>query len=451
MRCEIRTALAVLSTAVALLGSATMAIAADSDAVEPDPAVTTTASASPDPTDTSPTPEPTETTATPEVPSGAFTVTDAQLRWGINNESNNAAFAPATYNFFSAGKIANPGRGGVKLTQSGWSSTSGNVRIEKFAAATTSWNAATWAGLSTDSNNRLLTTSGGTFSNHEVVISGGTGTVDPAAGSATIQWTGSFTVLYYSGYSFFYVTDPTLTVTGGIGRLTGTLSGYGSSMDDLQKWEPVAPVPNVVLADLGPVDLAADLGFSATPAYAGVAVSIPAGQAAQVRSGSTWGSFPQSFVNYQLASGSGAYWYSSGGSADAHKAALPVTVSYAAGVPVMVTPKPSKGNKTPDVTNDAPERPDASSDPAVNPNVGVVPPAALAPPVPATADAVQAGSALTQFRPASTITGVVPTTDEADTNGMWILGGILLAAAALLAAGPFAYSQSITSRSRTER
>lgn len=299
-----------------------------------------------DPVVTEPTPEPTPTptpTPTPSAPAdpdtgteGALVVKNAALRWGLNNESNNAAFAPGTYNFFSAGKIANPGKGGTILKQSSWQQRSGNVRIEKYSADASDYQAATWAGLSTDSSGAKLTTSGGRFSNHQVVLTGGTGRIDPSTGSGSVRWKGSFTVLYYSGMTFFYVTDPALTVSNGTATLAATLSGYASSQTDTTQWVPVAP-RKVNLAKLGKVDLSGARGFTATPAYRGVKVNVPSSATAQVRTGSSWGSFPQSFVDYQNAAGSGSYWYSSGGASDAHKIALPVSISYDAARPVTTT------------------------------------------------------------------------------------------------------------------
>ncbi|MCL8251161.1 hypothetical protein AERO_07175 [Aeromicrobium fastidiosum] len=453
MRSDIRTALAVLATAAVLMGSATMALAADADPAEPDPTPTATTSAAsptsssptpaPTPDETDPTPEPTATTPTPDVPTGAFTVTDAQMRWGVNDESNNKAFAPGTFNFFSAGQIPDPGRGGVAMPQSGWSQRSGNVSIEKYLNG--AWTPATWAGLKKTSSGADITGTGGPFSNHEIVISGGTGTVDPAKGVAEIQWRGSFTVVYYSGYSFFYVTDPRLTVTNGVGRLTGTLSGYGSSMDDLEKWEAVPARPGVVLAELGRVDLGQQLGFSTTPAYRGVTVSVSGDASPQVRSGDSWGSFPQSFVDYQTSSGAGAYWYSSGGAADAHKVAKPVTVSYSAGAPVRVAPPKSTSSKTKKVQNDAPDAPGGSAPAASSPGVSRSPSAVAAP---GGGNVPQAVAVTTQVRPVSTVTGVRPADRPADHEALWVLGGILLAATVLVALSPFAYSGVRTAQQR---
>ncbi|MBD8605239.1 hypothetical protein IFT73_00110 [Aeromicrobium sp. CFBP 8757] len=431
MRSEIRTALAVLATAAVLMGSATMALATDADPDEPDPTATaTTPTASPTPS-SAPTPTPSPTT---EVPSTTRTITDAQLRWGVNDESNNRAFAPGTFNFLSAGRIPDPGRGGVIVPQSSWSQRSGDVSIEKFAAG--SWRPATWAGLQTTSSGAVMSGTNGPFSNHEVVVSGGTGTVDPATGAASIRWTGSFTVVYYSGFSFFYVSDPRLTVVDGVGTLTGTLSGFGSSMEDTTTWRPVPDAPDAVLADLGPVDLTKDLGFTVQPAYAGVAVDVK-DQTPQARTGGSWGSFPQSFVDFQLTAGTGSYWYSSGGSADAHKVAKPVTVSYSSGAPVVTRPPSSKGAKTSKVENDAPEAP--SNDALAAPGLATTQPDPAAV-VPAADGLPLAGTTTTQFQPASTVLGARSSTEGSGRAGLWVLGGVLLAGALLIAVSPYAYS-----------
>ena len=118
-----------------------------------------------------PTPEATAPSST------ARTVDDAVLRWGLSNEANNAAFAPGTYNFFSAGKVADPGRGGTTVDRSDWRQRSGSVSIEKWLSGT--WRPATWAGLSTDTEGKALTNPlGGRFSGHQIVFGAGVGTVD---------------------------------------------------------------------------------------------------------------------------------------------------------------------------------------------------------------------------------------------------------------------------------
>ncbi|GAA1925230.1 hypothetical protein [Nocardioides hwasunensis] len=270
-----------------------------------------------------------------------FEVAGAQLRWGLNHESNNRAFAPGTFNFFSAGIVPDPGRGGTTLPQASWKAEDGNVRIEKQQADGT-YATATWAGLgTTPSGTTISSPTSGQFSNHQVVIGGGTGSVDPATGSATIAWQGSFTVLYYSGMSFFTVTDPVLTVTPERAQLTATGGGFASDMDDQTRWSPLPPTP-IVLADLPrtEVDLGAADGFASTPAYLGVGWMPPAGQSAQA--GGQWkGAFPSSFLDFLSAAGSAGYWYSTGGATDAWKPALPLTVSWAGATIATPTPTPA--------------------------------------------------------------------------------------------------------------
>ncbi|WP_157412033.1 hypothetical protein [Agreia sp. Leaf283] len=257
---------------------------------------------------------------------GLHDVSYATFRWGVNNESNNSAFAPGTVNFFSAGKVADTGGHGTTLPESSWKQSEGNVAIEK-QQADGSFAPATWAGLKTSPSGAPLgspTTK--TFSNHQVVLSQGVGRVDPGSDNADIQWDGDFTVAYYSGMTFFYVSDPRLLVANGVGTLTATLGGYGTDMDDMSKWVPLSDTA-VTLATLPSVDVTA-AGFVVTPAYDGVRVSIPASGVAQKTDEAGWGSFPQDFVDFQALTGQAAYWYSSGGSVDANKTALPMTVCF---------------------------------------------------------------------------------------------------------------------------
>ncbi|MFW6774627.1 hypothetical protein ACOACO_10110 [Nocardioides sp. CPCC 205120] len=411
---------------------------------------TTPATAEPttEPT-TAPTTEPTgepEPTAPPTT--GAVTVDDAVLRWGLTNESNNAAHEPGAHNFLAAGRAV-PGVG-AHLRERQWTATDGDVAIEKWDGS--SWRTATWAGLRTTSAGAPITNPGaGTFSNHQVVLRAGEGTVDRTAGTARIAWTGTFTVLYYSGRSFFHVSDPVLSVADGRGTLTGTVTGYASSRDDPTQREPVAP-REVSLADLPAVDLDDVTGFSATPAYRGVRVS----GTAQRTDVADAGSFPQSFVTLMEELGTGAFWYSSGAATDAFKVALPVTVAYDASTPVA-GPQPAPGPTTavPVPENTAlapPTRPaDVAPRPAVPRSAGApAPTTARALTVPAAA----AVAALDQLGFGYDLQSVSAVTarDEPAAAGAtsalwWVGGGLLLAAAALLAVpahrlpGPLARSR----------
>jgi putative cell wall-binding protein len=270
----------------------------------------------------------------------SFPVADAQFRWGFSNEANNKGYAPGTYNLFSAGKLPSTGPN-TSVTAATWSASNGNVSIEK-QQADGSYAAATFAGLSTQPDGSPIPNpTSGKFSNHQVVVGNGTGTVDPANQDAEITWDGDFTVAFYSGLTFFYVSDPTLDVDNGIGTVTATLGGYKASMTDPTLWEPIADTV-VTLADLGDVEVS-ETGFTTTPDYAGVEVTTPETATAQNRTGPDWGAFPQSFVDFQQLTGQSSYWYSSGGGTDANKPALPITVSYTAKAVPTVTVSKTEG------------------------------------------------------------------------------------------------------------
>jgi hypothetical protein len=272
--------------------------------------------------------------ATSPAEAAPLTISDAELRWELNKESTAGAFAPGTWNLFSAGRLGNPGQGGQTLSSAdqgatwgngaaaGWRSTDGNVTIDDLQADG-SWAPTTWQGTRTNATGATVNTSG-TTSDNVVSIAHGTGTLDPATDSGTIAWDGDFTVVYYSGMSYFHVSDPRLTLTNGTGTVTATLGGYASSMDDTSVWNAL-PETTVTLADVTDVDVT-DAGLTVTPRYLGVKVTPPAGSSDQVTSGSSAGSFPQSFVDFQGKVGTASYWYSSGGAADVRKPTTPLHV-----------------------------------------------------------------------------------------------------------------------------
>ncbi|OFS27562.1 cell surface protein, partial [Brevibacterium sp. HMSC07C04] len=140
---------------------------------------------------------------------------------------------------------------------------------------------------------------------------------------------GSFTLVYYSGYTYWSVSDPKLEVKNGKGKLTGTFSGYGTDMEDLSKWEKLNPVEGTI-ADFenNTVELDEN-GFTVTPDYEG----IDSGQPDQNKEKDGWGSFPRSWVDYNVQTGQTQYWYTSGGAADPRKKPTALTVKYTAEEP----------------------------------------------------------------------------------------------------------------------
>jgi hypothetical protein len=257
-------------------------------------------------------------------------VDDAVFRWGINAESSAGAFAPGTYNLLSAG-VVTAASASDRVTEANWRQAEGNVEILK-RQADGSYADATFAGLRTDANGTVITAGNGLNSGHVFEMSAGTGTIDTAAGTAEIQWTGTVTSAFYSGMTRSWIVDPHLSVAAdGTATVTATVGGYGTSMDDPDLFETLTPVEDVVIATLTGVEVDAD-GFTVTPDYLGRTVDTGS-SSPQVTTGPNFGAFPQSFVDFQQLTGQGPYWYSTGGAADSRKPTLPLSVSYTAEAP----------------------------------------------------------------------------------------------------------------------
>jgi hypothetical protein len=267
----------------------------------------------------------------PAASAAESTVGDAVLTWGMNGESGGGAFAGGC-NWLSAGTAGNAG-GSHAWTESeaatlgGVAATAGNVKAEK-PTASGGFEPLSWANRCKAADGTSVSASNpAKNSGVRVVVSNGTGKVDAAAGTGSISWTGSWSVVFYGGYTYWTVSDPKLTVTAdGKGTLTATASGYGADMNDTSQWNTL-PARQITLANLTGVQLSAT-GFSVTPDYRGVSVTTTG--TPQSTSGANWGSFPQSFVDYQTLTGQSSYWYSSGGSRDAAKPATALTVGYTA-------------------------------------------------------------------------------------------------------------------------
>ncbi|WP_066039585.1 fibronectin type III domain-containing protein [Herbiconiux solani] len=254
---------------------------------------------------------------------GVTPLENAVLRWGLNDEANNGAYFGGC-NFLSAGKTPDPGHSRV-FEPGDYAATADTVSIQKPDAAGR-YVPADWSTKCLDRTGAPLSAGTATpYGGSQFVMTGGTGQVEQAAGSAVIRWDGDVTVAYYGGMAFWYLSDPVLTVKGGTGILTATAGGFGTDMDDLSKWQAI-PERTVTLATFSGVQVGPE-GFTVTPDYRGVAVETGGGTA-QVRTGADWGSFPQSFIDFQAATGQASYWYSSGGQADGAKPAQPFVVGY---------------------------------------------------------------------------------------------------------------------------
>jgi len=279
-------------------------------------------------------------------------IDNAQLRWGLNRESGGGAFAGGC-NFLSAGTAGNAGSARVWTEGDGFfSGRSGAVSVQKPDSAG-QWVQSDWAGRCLDATGTPVTaTSVNSSTGNQVVIEGGTGG-RTATGGLRLGWTGSFTVAYYGGMTYWSAADPVLELDArGNGRLTATLSGYGTSMDALTEWRPI-PGRTVVLAELHGADLgdpaaSGQGGFSVLPDYLGVQNGSGLQSSRTGENEAYWGSFPAGFVSFQQLTGQAGYWLTTDGQRDAAKPASALVVNYDAAAPAIVpTPEQGAGGAVP--------------------------------------------------------------------------------------------------------
>lgn len=278
------------------------------------------------------------------------TLTGVRFDWGVSDEVQ--ALAPnRAANFLSAGVSDG--------SESTYAASAPHVRVLQVSADGDE-TPATWA------TRGAHTTSGG---QQRVRLTGGAGSI-AADGTATVAWAGTFSVNFYGGLVPFTVKNVKLVVSpDGGGTLKGDLSGYGSSQSDPDDRTPVPTVEGVTLATFSGARVDPDGATTQIiPAYAGVAVDLPAGAAQQDRATPGWGAWPQSFVDFQVKTGLAPYWYSSGGVADARKPPHPFAVT--------VTGVADPVDEEPPPTIDVP-----IDDPAPTPPPGGPTPPIAAPPI----------------------------------------------------------------------
>lgn len=261
-------------------------------------------------------------------------ITNAQLRWGLNRESSSGAFFGGC-NFLSAGRAADAGSARVWSAGDGlYSATSGAVTIIKATSAG-GWGRASFESRCLDPQGTPVSVNSTTVSSQsQVMIDGGRGN-RTAEGGVRITWAGSFTVVFYGGLTYWSASDPVLTLdAAGNGQLIASASGYGTSMEDVTKWVPLAPRP-IVLAEIRGAAVAGG-GFSTIPAYLGVTTNGVGQVPLSAQNGAYWGAFPQSFVDFQTLTGQTGYWLSTGGQRDLAKPATSLTVNFDATSPAVV-------------------------------------------------------------------------------------------------------------------
>ncbi|MGW4729877.1 hypothetical protein ACWEQC_11990 [Streptomyces shenzhenensis] len=268
-------------------------------------------------------PSATSTAAVLSVVTGGGTlapVTHASLEWGVNNIYQGGNPANSGCNFFSAG------------TQQEFRAEQGDVRIiHRFPDGSAQ-------GIS-DATKCIP--SAGSQLNQRVLFGNGTGTANSTTGEATIHWTGAFTANAYSGLVTWYLKNPTLTVAeDGTGTLTATSGGMGADPDNPTEQDPV-PARQVTVATFDQVRVDAttgpDGGVRISPEYAGVDYfplvdgvrSTASAISAEVKkSKPDWGSWPESFVDFQYETGLSSYWHTSGLSGDPDKPPFDLAVRF---------------------------------------------------------------------------------------------------------------------------
>lgn len=250
--------------------------------------------------------------AAPSATAAEQTTTTATFEWGISEQMQKAThIGPGTCNWFSAGA--------TRSNATSYVPTSGNVSVVTNGATPTFANkcAGTEAGAATPLSQK-------------VVWTGGTGTVDPATGAATLAFTGTLWVNFYSGLSPFFIKDPTISVdANGVGTLVAATAG-GYKADRFDPTLPAVQIPdvsNVKVVDLGTVVSETATGFVTTPKYAGVLIDAPASNPQNTTN--AWvGAFPQSWVDFHVTTGLAPFWYSSGDSFDPTKDPSDITVTF---------------------------------------------------------------------------------------------------------------------------
>ena len=250
------------------------------------------------------------------------TISDATFSWGLTDMAGGGSWVNGC-NFLSAGINEVTGTSRAWTEADGLvKGTDGNVTVTKPDSAGV-YSPITWASRCLTPAGVAATPAPATFTGNVVNFSNGTGTV-ASDGSTVIDWDGSFTAAFYGGLTTWIATDPTMTIDAdGNGEVTATLSAKGVAGTE------------AVLATFDGSGADSD-GFTATADYLGVPVVIAApGTQQSTFNAATWGSFPQSFVDFQVLTGQSSFWYSSAATSDPTKIAKPVTFSYTVtGAPV---------------------------------------------------------------------------------------------------------------------
>ncbi|TSI14564.1 LPXTG cell wall anchor domain-containing protein [Brevibacterium aurantiacum] len=275
------------------------------------------------------------------------TVDDAVFQWSVNDESTGGSYFGGC-NFLTAGVAgdatmariwtANDSGTLYKVDGSG-KFVDENTSIVKTNGELSTFDDRCKTGEGTVVNGKVNAEAADNHTGDHVEIKNGTGTIDPDADNASIQWEGSWSFAYYGGMTYWTISDPKLEVKDGKGTITGTYSGYGADMDDLSVWKKLDPREgDVVEIQNGSVDVTED-GFEFTPDYLGVETTTDGRNLQAPKSAeneSWWGAMPQDWIDFNIETGQDSYWYTTAGAATSiqpRKKTNPVTVEYTAQAP----------------------------------------------------------------------------------------------------------------------
>jgi hypothetical protein len=268
----------------------------------------------------------------------ATPITAATVEFGFNAVHQGASPAGGC-NYFVAGTVQGLG--------SDYTSVDGNVYVVKKQADGSS--------QVVDVTSRCTAAEGSGTIDQRFLFTAGEGETD--ADGTTIRWTGAGTVNAYGGLVSWYFENPELVLDEkGDGRITARVGGFGSSMDDPAVKVPLEPREGVVIADVRGATISGGR-ITIEPVWKGVdyfPLTNPQ-DAASPRSTTSnvpqsakdanpdWGSWPESFVDFQYATGLSSYWHTSGLTADPLKPPMPITVALSGSAPlydVLLTQQP---------------------------------------------------------------------------------------------------------------
>ncbi len=264
-------------------------------------------------------------------------ITEATFEWSVSDEANTGAYN-GSCNYMSAGESDG--------SQSTYGASDGDATVLKLTASGTYAPISDYAARCRDKDGVPVTATGTRRLGQKVRYVNGTGTADPVTGEVSIQWRGTFSNNFYGSLTPFWFEDPLLTVdASGNGQVVATVGGYISSIDDPDVRELAEPRDGVVIAELRGVGSRNADGFVVTPIYRGVPYEST--EAPQSRFYEGWGAWPTPLIDYMTDLGLGAYWYSSGGAADARKPPAPIVIGFGAGTaPATTTTVPGSTTTT---------------------------------------------------------------------------------------------------------